>query len=244
MRLCSTTFTSSGSWVCPAGVTQIIVHGQGGGASGIAGSNGSASNGGSAGAGGFSTYLVPVLLTVVPNTTYTITIGAGGTSASSFGVSNPGGHTSFGVLATWYGAGPSGSSASLSGSLYTNGPTSSAITGVSNNIYPIQGDTRGNSLSPNTGNAISYGSYAAKGSVNGASNGGGGGGGGNSSDAGVGGTGGNGGTPGVAGSIGGTPPSTSYGAGGGGGGGGGSSSAAKGNGGPGQSGRLIVTWAE
>lgn len=63
------TFSSSGSWVCPAGVTSVLI---------LAGRSSTSGN--------TNTGNVPLLATVVPNTTYTVTIGAGNTSnASTFG---------------------------------------------------------------------------------------------------------------------------------------------------------------
>ena len=65
-------FTTSGTWVCPAGITQVQVRCWGGGAGGYD-------------ADGFGFYYPAsgsiervFNLTVIPNTSYTITIGAGG----------------------------------------------------------------------------------------------------------------------------------------------------------------------
>ncbi len=89
-------FTSSGSWVAPAGVTEIIVIGCGGGGGGGTGASGSTKWGGGGGGGSIENI---AYVTVVPNTTYTITIGAGGTGP---GVN--GGATLFGSLFTMRGA--------------------------------------------------------------------------------------------------------------------------------------------
>jgi hypothetical protein len=62
-------FTATGEWVCPTGVTEVewlIVAGGGGG-----GNN----NGGGGGAGGYRT---GTGLSVTAGTTYTVTVGAGG----------------------------------------------------------------------------------------------------------------------------------------------------------------------
>ena len=69
-----TSFTSSGSWTAPTGVTSVdylVVGGGGGGAS--------ASGGGGGGAGAFRSGT----LSVTPGTTYSITVGAGGAGGSS-----------------------------------------------------------------------------------------------------------------------------------------------------------------
>lgn len=104
--------TSTGTWTCPAGVTQIqiieMVGGGGGGAAGYYMTNSGASGGG----GGEGARVTNVPLTVVPSTVYTLTIGDGGTAgpetldhgtpftydASCLG--GNGGDTSFGNLLT------------------------------------------------------------------------------------------------------------------------------------------------
>lgn len=84
--------TSTGSWTCPDDVTSIDVWLAGGGASGTAWSNLPSSGGG--GSADFAT------LTVVPGTTYTVTIGGGGARVNSQAVGNPGGTSNFGGLFT------------------------------------------------------------------------------------------------------------------------------------------------
>src|SRR4051812_11321429 len=86
------TFTATGSWTVPAGVTSVTVKcwGGGGGGGGTA-VNPSAGGGGAGGAFATST------LTVVPNTTYTITVGAAGSAGSnSGGNGGTGGNSWFG----------------------------------------------------------------------------------------------------------------------------------------------------
>ena len=71
------TFTSSTTWICPAGVTEVeylVVAGGGGG-----GSN----SGGGGGAGGFRTGTAAAVTT---GTSYTITVGSGGAGAIVTGV--------------------------------------------------------------------------------------------------------------------------------------------------------------
>jgi hypothetical protein len=94
-------FTANSSWKAPAGCTQVILYGCGGGSGGYGGS--AASNGG---AGGFASKHGYTIVTVVPNTTYTITIGAGGagSASGSSGTPSSGTDTSFGALATFMGA--------------------------------------------------------------------------------------------------------------------------------------------
>ena len=91
----SQTFTSSGTWTCPAGVTQVILIGCGGGQAG----GNCATSASVLAVGGKGTVPGMKTITVVPNTTYTITIGVGGSTAGAAGTS-----TTFGVLATFNGA--------------------------------------------------------------------------------------------------------------------------------------------
>ena len=67
------TITTSGTWTCPAGVTSIQVEAWGGG-----GSGGSSSTGGVGGGGAGGSYVINQNVTVVPGTSYTVTIGTGG----------------------------------------------------------------------------------------------------------------------------------------------------------------------
>ena len=66
-------FTASGTWTAPTGVTQVeyLV---------VAGGGGGGYNGGGGGAGGFRT---ATGLAVTPGTSYTVTVGAGGTGGTS-----------------------------------------------------------------------------------------------------------------------------------------------------------------
>jgi hypothetical protein len=68
------TFTSSGTWVCPALVTSVTVQAWGGGGAG--GGPNTDNTGGGGGAGG---QFVTSTVSVTPGNTYTVTVGAGGT---------------------------------------------------------------------------------------------------------------------------------------------------------------------
>ena len=80
----STTFLASGSWVAPRGVFSVWLTGSGGGGNGGAGgsANPSGGSGGTGGACGSLAFKTQV--SVVPGTTYTVTIGGVG-AATSFG---------------------------------------------------------------------------------------------------------------------------------------------------------------
>ena len=244
-------FTSNGSWVAPAGVTSVIILGQGGGGGGGAGGGDSASYGGE---GGIATFLSPYVRTVTPNTSYSITIGAGGAGAAvgdSFGTR--GGISYFstypfeGGQGGYSGSFNRGATTTSIGTIvratgYMPGPSffSAGQAGPFN--YPWGAPGLAPAVTPATlGNYGLYDLNPAPYGISGPSAGGGAPGG--SSDAGIGGAGGDGQSGGAA-TAGGNAPGTSYGAGGGGGGsqiGGGFSSGAGGNGAPG---RIIVIWAE
>jgi hypothetical protein len=108
-------FTSSGTWLCPTNITTVYLSGvTGGGGGGGGGGYGGGSGGGT---GGFIYGTSP--LTVVPGTSYTITLtggsgGAGGVSGNSNGVAGTSASLSFGNLYTFAG-GPGGAGGVLGG---------------------------------------------------------------------------------------------------------------------------------
>lgn len=125
-------FTASGNFVVPAGVTQVILIGQGGGQGGQGGT--ALFNVGAQ--GGKGTVPCMKIITVVPNTTYSITIGSGGIGSAAGGaLGGSGGDTLFGGLATFPGANNSFA--------YTDNGTGIVVGGYNNPI------TNGTTL-PNT----------------------------------------------------------------------------------------------
>jgi MSHA biogenesis protein MshQ len=86
------TFTVSGTWTAPAGVTSVDVQAWGGGGGG-GGGDGTKSDGGGGGGGG--AYSRTTTVTVVPGTTYTVTVGAAGTAGASKGTGGTGGDSWF-----------------------------------------------------------------------------------------------------------------------------------------------------
>lgn len=105
-------FTSSGTFTVPAGVTSLILLGQGGGSGGTSGST-QFTQRASGSALAVGTLLQMIVVEVTPNTTYTVTIGAGGTggvwdsgSSTTFQRGTSGGDTSFGN--TIFSGGPVG----------------------------------------------------------------------------------------------------------------------------------------
>lgn len=127
--------SSSTSWTCPAGVTRIWVFAHGGGTGGDGGSNQTFS--GCLGGTGTIPYMVS--LWVVPNTTYAITIGVGGTGGAprtGGGVPSNGGQagdTTFGSLHTFLGGRLSNSTFQS----YLGFTTRSGQSGVSNSGYQL-----------------------------------------------------------------------------------------------------------
>ena len=97
------TFTSGGTFVCPAGVTvaEVLVVGGGGGGGAFATNSGPLLRVAGGGGGG---EVVIGTVPVTPGTSYTVTVGtggAGGIAASAAG--GNGGNSSFGTLVTAYG---------------------------------------------------------------------------------------------------------------------------------------------
>ena len=92
-------YTSSSTWTAPCNVTKVTVEawgggGAGGGTQGVV-SGAIARSGGGGGGGGF----IRSTVTVVPGTTYTITVGAGGAKVVR-GSGNNGGDSKFGTVVT------------------------------------------------------------------------------------------------------------------------------------------------
>jgi hypothetical protein len=155
----------AGTWLCPAGVTQVFVQCWGGGGSGASG--GSGGNGGGGGGSEFAAGYV----NVTPGNTYNLWVGAGGAATSSTDHNGNAGASSWftgdssvtitasggsaGLFEIWTGgsgAGGSGSSAPVN---YNGGPGGSA--------YPYSG---GGGSSAGTGSAGNSGNgYGTPGSA-------------------------------------------------------------------------------
>jgi hypothetical protein len=241
-------FTSSGTWTCPTGITNVLVIASGGGGGGGGGSL-TLSGGGGGGAIEQCSYI-----SVSSGTNYTVTIGNGGLGASG-GFANGsngsngnstilqnGGTTIFSAIGAGGGvAGGNGSNYGIGGSNW-----GTSVSPISNNGIIAAGGNTGNSINygetghPNYKNIYSGGAGGSP--VN---NGGGmatAGGGGGAGPQGNGGNGGNGGNATTGGS--GSNASSNTGAGGGGGGGGsnGGSGYDGGAGGNGGSGYLYIIY--
>ena len=122
------TFTASGSWTCPEGVTTVYIDACGGGGGGAYSSPGATGGGG----GGGAAAVIGASISVTPGVTYPVTIGgpgAAGTSSSVNGVA--GGATSFGSLLVLNGGGGglSSAGAGAGGGTGGNAGTAGALNG-------------------------------------------------------------------------------------------------------------------
>lgn len=161
------TFTASGSWTCPEGVTTVYIDACGGGGGGAYSSPGATGGGG----GGGAAAVIGASISVTPGVTYTVTIGgpgAAGTPSSVNGVA--GGATSFGSLLVLNGGGGGLSSAGAGVGGGTGGNAGTA--GVLNGGVSFGGSGGGCVL----GNGGAGGSGAMFGTIPGQYGGGGGGG--------------------------------------------------------------------
>ena len=124
----SITITTTGTWTCPASINKIKVEAWGGG-----GGGGGAYLAGFAGGGAGGSYVINDNVTVVPTTSYNVTVGVGG-AQSGTGINgvngNPGGNTTFGsttpVIAN---GGIAGGATTTAGQLGSGGTNSSGGSG-------------------------------------------------------------------------------------------------------------------
>lgn len=142
-------FTSTGTFTAPSNcyAVELFMVGGGGGGGGV--TSGAQMGGGGGGAG-----VLKTLVTVTPGTSYTVTVGAGGTAGNTSGSAGGNGNdTTFGSLATAYGGGGGGGGvtdtpgvrATRGGEGNTVSSTSSGAGGgaggypeVANNTYQIK----------------------------------------------------------------------------------------------------------
>lgn len=214
-------FTSSGNWVCPAGVTNVILIGCGGGQGGSGGCQTSTTST-PGGAGGVGVLPSMQFAAVTPGDTYAVSIGTGGAGGVAGAGTAPdnggaGGNTLFGTLVKFFGGGRLLSS-NQQATLFSGPPHESATYepwSVGNSAFGADGSigdiTNGSAFRPGRGGGSGVEGSGGKG--------------GNT----AGGSGGNG------------AAGTGYGSGGGGGGNGLSVGGAGGNGAPGV---LWVIWVE
>ncbi len=118
------TYSSSGTWTCPPGITSISVAVQGGGGGGGGGGSTSGYRGGGGGGGACA---FNSALTVEPGVTYTVIVGAGGSAGTTTGAGGAGGASSFsgGVISTLTANGGNGGAVGAASGSTTAGGTAS-----------------------------------------------------------------------------------------------------------------------
>jgi len=139
-----TRYTSNGTWTAPAGVTTAWLTGCGPGGGGAGGN--SATVGGGGGGGGQS--VIAEAVTVVPGTSYTVTIGTGGAGSVSAAANGSAGSgpTVFGSTLLSLAAGAGGTVSGAGGAAGgAGGSAQGGATGVSGSDNPV-GGTGGSSM--------------------------------------------------------------------------------------------------
>lgn len=188
-------FTTSGSFIVPAGVTTVYLSGCAGGGGGGGGSsrNSTSSAGTGGGGGGSGQSVIKYPVSVTPGQTIAVTIGAGGSSgpaatAAAAGSGGAGGNTIFGTLLTLVaGAGGSGGnygtvaqSGGTGGNGYPNGGVAVSSQPTTAGQYGIAGQGASNPYGGGGAGGVCGGqSTSAGGDSYGFGSGGGGGGGNN-----------------------------------------------------------------
>ncbi len=122
-------FTTSTSWTAPAGVTRVFVRALGGGGGGGKNSSGPMYGGGG---GGYAESVV----TVVPGTSYTITVGGGGPGAIINSTGGAGGNSSFGVAVVASGGNGGWATSGLGGG-FSGTSNIFGIAGVNGRLSPF-----------------------------------------------------------------------------------------------------------
>jgi len=129
MRLKFQVFTASGTWVCPAGVTFVLIWAMGGGGGGGSGVGGSTATtiSGPGGGGGAGAQLRFTFALVTPGNTYNIGVAAGGPGGAAVAagtiVGNPGSHGGSSTFnaddgtKTFYGGGGGGAATTFDGNI-------------------------------------------------------------------------------------------------------------------------------
>lgn len=165
------TFTTSGSWVCPAGVTTIKIEAWGAGGGG---GYGRATKGAAGGGGGGGAYTYSNSVAVTAGTTYYYRVGAGGAGGTQNGSATAisGESSCFSTLANCAGTVlTSANGGNLGGSEATNNP-GTAGTGGSGGVFTSGSFTGGNGSAGLNGTPASSGGGGGGGGASTTSNGG------------------------------------------------------------------------
>lgn len=148
------TFTTSGTWVCPAGVTSIKIEAWGAGGGGGAATT---TNKGAGGGGGGGAYTYSNSVSVTPGTTYYYRVGTGGTGGTIGGTAATGGQSScFSLAANCTGVLTSARGGSRGTSVMTN-TSGAGGAGGSGGAFASGSFDGGNGAAGVNGNGSSFG---------------------------------------------------------------------------------------
>jgi hypothetical protein len=129
-------FTQNSTWVCPPGITDIMITGYGGGGAG--GGGGASASGTNGGGGGGGSLQGTMFVSVVPGSIYTVVIGAGGLGATGQVAGGAGSSTYFsnsnGVILAKFSGASGGVAGTTTLTNVPNGGTSVTVVDSSNNI--------------------------------------------------------------------------------------------------------------
>jgi hypothetical protein len=139
-------YTSNTNWVCPTGVTKVRVTCIAGGGGGGAYDSSTPQNGGDGGRGGIAIGIY----TVVPGTTYAVTVGGGGAGNNS-GNGSSGSSSSLGSLCSATG-GAGGIDGASGGDAGADGAGTGGVTANNSVVFGTGGDFTG---ATSRGNATS-----------------------------------------------------------------------------------------
>lgn len=138
------TYNSSGTWLCPAGVTNVAVECWGGGGAG--GGNTTGADG--AGGGGGGAYSASTTIAVTPGNTYTVTVGLGGLAVSN-ATGGGGGDSWFNTAGTILAKGGAGGGVPIGGAAGIGGTGGALASGIGTTRF--SGGTGGNGVNNNNG---------------------------------------------------------------------------------------------
>jgi hypothetical protein len=148
------TFTSTGTFTAPStcNMVEITLVGGGGGGGGAASASNNSIRSGGGGGGGL---VVKKRLSVTPGTSYTVTIGAGGSGGTNLAAGSVGSDSSFGALATALGGG-SGASRGASSFLGVPRGTGGGTWGNQNGVSGAGGGAGGSAMLYGRNNDANY----------------------------------------------------------------------------------------
>jgi hypothetical protein len=154
-------FAASSSWTCPAGVTSVTAECWGGGGAGGAAFRNTVSGTNTTGGGGAGgAYAKKVISGLIPNNTYTVTVGAGGVSVAGAadGTSVPGGDSWFNSASTVLAKGGAGGVARKGAGLVGSGGVGSTAGSIGDVLFAGGSGSSGTGATSGGGGGGSAGS--------------------------------------------------------------------------------------